>query len=81
MNVTAVDYAYDYAEKNFDVNSLKCKLEKMPVNEERIFLREIKAVAMGKVLGGCRVQTYYPITPASDESEYIDHMNYLKQER
>ena len=26
------------------------------------------AVAMGKVAGGLRVQTYYPITPAADES-------------
>jgi 2-oxoglutarate ferredoxin oxidoreductase subunit alpha len=78
MNVTAVDYAYDYAEKNFDVNRLKCKLEKMPVNEERIFLTGNQAVAMGKVLGGCRVQTYYPITPASDESEYIESHQLLK---
>jgi 2-oxoglutarate ferredoxin oxidoreductase subunit alpha len=33
---------------------------------------------MGKVLGGCRVQTYYPITPASDESEYIESHELLK---
>ena len=78
MNVTAVDYAFDYAEKNFDTNSLKCKLEKMTVNEERIFLTGNQAVAMGKVLGGCRVQTYYPITPASDESEYIESHQLLK---
>ena len=29
MNVTAVDYAYDYAEKNFNVNNFKYKLEKI----------------------------------------------------
>jgi len=33
---------------------------------------------MGKVLGGCRVQTYYPITPASDESEYLEAHEILK---
>jgi 2-oxoglutarate ferredoxin oxidoreductase subunit alpha len=33
---------------------------------------------MGKILGGCRVQTYYPITPASDESEYIEAHELLK---
>ena len=33
---------------------------------------------MGKVLGGCRVQTYYPITPAADESEYIESHEILK---
>ncbi|HSV49495.1 MAG TPA: hypothetical protein VLH35_04190, partial [Candidatus Acidoferrales bacterium] len=30
------------------------------------------------VLGGCRVQTYYPITPAADESEYIEAHEILK---
>jgi 2-oxoglutarate ferredoxin oxidoreductase subunit alpha len=29
-------------------------------------------VAMAKELAGCRLQTYYPITPASDESEYLE---------
>ena len=37
-----------------------------------------QAVAMGKVLGGCRVQTYYPITPAADESEYLEAHEVLK---
>ncbi len=78
MNVTAVDHAYDYAEKTFDVNTFKHKLEKQPINEERIFLTGNQAVAMGKVLGGCRVQTYYPITPAADESEYLEAHEILK---
>ena len=78
MNVTAVDYAYDYAEKTFNVNNFKYKLEKLEVNEPRIFLTGNQAVAMGKVLGGCRVQTYYPITPAADESEYLESHEILK---
>jgi 2-oxoglutarate ferredoxin oxidoreductase subunit alpha len=78
MNVVAVDTAYDYAEKNFNVNNFKHKLEKMGINEPRIFLTGNQAVAMGKVLGGCRVQTYYPITPAADESEYLESHEILK---
>jgi 2-oxoglutarate ferredoxin oxidoreductase subunit alpha len=78
MNVVAVDTAYDYAEKNFNVNSFKHKLEKMEIKEPRIFLTGNQAVAMGKVLGGCRVQTYYPITPAADESEYLEAHEILK---
>ncbi len=78
MNVTAVDYAYDYAEKTFNVNDFKYKLEKLEINEPRIFLTGNQAVAMGKVLGGCRVQTYYPITPAADESEYLESHEILK---
>jgi len=78
MNVTAVNYAYDYAEKNLNINNFKYKLEKSDSAEPRIFLTGNQAVAMGKVLGGCRVQTYYPITPAADESEYLESHEILK---
>ncbi len=78
MNVVAVDMAYDYAEHNFNVNNFKHKLEKIEIKEPRIFLTGNQAVAMGKVLGGCRVQTYYPITPAADESEYLEAHEILK---
>ena len=81
MNVVAVDTAYDYTEKNFNVNSFKHKLEKMEIKEPRIFLTGNQAVAMGKVLGGCRVQTYYPITPAADESEYLEAHEILKTKK
>ena len=77
MNVTALGEAYDYAVRTFK-DGLNFKLEKTDVNEERIFLTGNQAVAMGKVLGGCRVQTYYPITPAADESEYLEAHEILK---
>lgn len=81
MNLTAVDAAYDYTEKNFEVNTFKNKLEKQPITESRIFLTGNQAVAMGKALGGCRVQTYYPITPAADESEYLEAHEILKTKK
>ncbi len=77
MNVTALNHAYDYAEENFK-NDFKHRLKKTEVNKERLFLTGNQAVAMGKVLGGCRVQTYYPITPAADESEYLEAHQILK---
>jgi len=77
MNITALGEAYDYAVRTFK-NNLNFKLEKTDVKEERIFLTGNQAVAMGKVLGGCRVQTYYPITPAADESEYLEAHEILK---
>jgi len=77
MNVMALNYAYDYAEEHFK-NDFKHRLEKTEVNEERLFLTGNQAVAMGKILGGCRVQTYYPITPAADESEYLEAHQILK---
>ncbi|HEV2390024.1 MAG TPA: 2-oxoglutarate ferredoxin oxidoreductase subunit alpha, partial [Nitrososphaerales archaeon] len=40
--------------------------------ERRVLIRGTTAVGIGKVAAGCRLQTYYPITPASDESEYLE---------
>jgi 2-oxoglutarate ferredoxin oxidoreductase subunit alpha len=77
MNVMALNYAYDYAEQNFK-DRFKHRLEKTDAIEERLFLTGNQAVAMGKVLGGCRVQTYYPITPAADESEYLEAHQIMK---
>ncbi|MFQ5951757.1 MAG: 2-oxoacid:acceptor oxidoreductase subunit alpha, partial [Candidatus Geothermarchaeales archaeon] len=48
------------------------KLERREAEGERMMLQGIHAVGMAKFLAGCSVQTYYPITPASDESEYIE---------
>jgi 2-oxoglutarate ferredoxin oxidoreductase subunit alpha len=77
MNVTALNQAYDYAEENFK-GDFRHRLKKTEVNEARLFLTGNQAVAMGKVLGGCRVQTYYPITPAADESEYLEAHQIMK---
>jgi len=71
MNLLALEIAYDHAKNNFS-KDFNYRLPEIAVNEKRIFLSGNQAVAIGKVLGGCRVQTYYPITPAADESEYIE---------
>jgi 2-oxoglutarate ferredoxin oxidoreductase subunit alpha len=75
MNVIALDEAYNYAKEK--LGTFSNKLEKLQVHEERIFLQGTQAVALGKALGGCRMQTYYPITPAADESEYLEEHEIL----
>lgn len=77
MNITAVRESHDYAKKTF-ADSFRHRLEKVDSSEDRIFVSGNQAVAMGKVLGGCRIQTYYPITPAADESEYLEAHEILK---
>ncbi len=77
MNALAFNKAYNYALEMFE-NDFKYRLQKTDINERRIFLTGNQAVAMGKVLGGCRIQTYYPITPAADESEYLEAHEILK---
>ncbi len=77
MNIVALKEAYAYAEQTFK-NSFSHELKKIDTAEERIFLSGNQAVAMGKILGGCRIQTYYPITPAADESEYLEAHEILR---
>ncbi len=48
------------------------KLAPQKAHGPRLFLTGNQAVALGKLAGGCRFQTYYPITPASDESEFLE---------
>ena len=48
------------------------RLTTLPQKEPRLFLTGSQAGALGKLYGGLRVQTYYPITPASDESEFLE---------
>lgn len=71
QNVVACGKAYDRARSEFG-ESLGHGLPMLQVNEERILLQATQAIALGKLLGGCRIQTYYPITPAADESEYLE---------
>ncbi|MGC8645272.1 MAG: 2-oxoacid:acceptor oxidoreductase subunit alpha [Thermoplasmata archaeon] len=39
---------------------------------KRMLINATQAVGMGKVEAGLRFQSYYPITPASDESNYLE---------
>ncbi len=61
--------AVDSAVKNI---SPEFKLEAHPLSKRRIQVDGNTAVAMGKIYGGLEFQSYYPITPASDESTYIE---------
>jgi 2-oxoglutarate ferredoxin oxidoreductase subunit alpha len=37
-----------------------------------MMIRGVQSIAIGKLKAGCGFQTYYPITPATDESEYLE---------
>ncbi len=75
MNVEGAAIAYDFTENNFKE---KLPYSIVPIkNSERIYISGNEAVALGKLVGGCRVQTYYPITPASDESEFLEAHEYF----
>jgi len=71
MNAEAVGTAYDFMEQKY-AGSFATKLSPVKVDGVRLFVRGNSMVAMAKELAGCRLQTYYPITPASDESEFLE---------
>src|SRR5437879_809747 len=75
MNAAGARKAYDIAKAL--VPEFPYRLEKLPRAESRLFLTGSQATAIGKLYGGMRFQTYYPITPASDESEFLEENEIL----
>jgi 2-oxoglutarate ferredoxin oxidoreductase subunit alpha len=71
LNVKAARHGYDYVKKTFQDN-FPYKLHPLPSQEKRMLIRAVQAVGIAKFRAGCAVQTYYPITPATDESEYLE---------
>ena len=71
QNVLACKRAYDKTRSEFG-DGFSRKLTRFRIEEERVVLQATQAIALGKLVGGCRFQTYYPITPAADESEYLE---------
>ena len=74
MNTWAARKAYDLGATKELRDQYSYRLRKIPVptGQRRIMITGTTATALGKVVGGCRFQTYYPITPASDESEFLE---------
>ncbi len=74
MNVRGAEIAYNYVRENYAKSPFPYRLKPIPVpaGEKRTFLTGTQAAALGKIIAGCRFQTYYPITPASDESEFLE---------
>jgi len=66
MNNAIVDevYAEFKPSKTFDLEPVTYK--------KRMLINSTHAVGMGKMVAGLKFQSYYPITPASDESNYLE---------
>jgi len=66
MNNAIVDEVYSLFNPKRELNIEPTKPAK------RMLINATQAVGMGKVEAGLRFQSYYPITPASDESNYLE---------
>lgn len=76
INKKAADYSYNYATAKF--NNFPHHLIGIIRQPDTILIQGHQGTALGKMAFGCRFQSYYPITPASDESEYLEFHEILQ---
>ena len=70
LNQQTATYSYRYADTTFDeFGYTLCGTVKKP---DTILVQGYYGTALGKIAAGCRFQPFYPITPASDESNYLE---------
>jgi 2-oxoglutarate ferredoxin oxidoreductase subunit alpha len=72
LNVEAVEQAYAYVAENFDRSNFDIDLHGAELDEKRLIVNGNQAVALGKMAGGLTFQSYYPISPATDESVFLE---------
>ena len=70
INKQAANYAYNFATAKF--GKINCALNSVKKESGTILVQGHQGTALGKMACGCRFQPYYPITPASDESVYLE---------
>ena len=70
INVSAANFAYNYAAAKFEHNNLKFEIK--DIEDNTILVQGYYGTSIGKIIAGCRFQSYYPITPATDESNFLE---------
>ncbi|MEM2786351.1 MAG: 2-oxoacid:ferredoxin oxidoreductase subunit alpha [Candidatus Nitrosotenuis sp.] len=70
LNKNAANYAYNYASAKF--NDFGFSISATTKKPDMILVQGYQGTALGKIACGCRFQPYYPITPASDESVFLE---------
>src|SRR5215204_149319 len=79
INVAAADHAYNHVRSEFDISKFPFKLRCKKPTSEMLLVQGNQSSAMGKIIAGCRFQTYYPITPASDDSEFLESNQIIEE--
>jgi len=71
LNVRAARLAMEYVKK-VSTGSFPYKLQPHRKPEARLMAKGYEVHAIAKLKAGCHFQTYYPISPATDESVYLE---------
>jgi 2-oxoglutarate ferredoxin oxidoreductase subunit alpha len=73
MNVHCARLAHDFVRENYG-GKLAFSVPAAPKDTgKQMMIKGTQAVAIAKLQAGCGVQTYYPISPATDESVYLEN--------
>lgn len=78
LNVKAAKHIYEYAKAKFERDGFNYRLATKAPEPGIIAVQGSQSSALGKMVAGCRFQTYYPITPASDDSEFLESNEVLE---
>ncbi len=70
LNKNAASYSYNFAAAKFP--GFPTSLPGTKRRPGTILVQGYEGTSIGKIVSGCRFQSYYPITPASDESVYLE---------
>lgn len=71
-NLAAAEKTYKYFESNYSNIEKRFALKRFEKKDKRILLDGNTAIALGKIVAGVSFQSYYPITPATDESVFLE---------
>lgn len=72
LNLEAAELTYEFVRNEFDIDRFNFRLGAQEVAEQRLLVNGNQTTAMGKLAAGMTFQTYYPISPATDESVYLE---------
>jgi len=76
INKQAANYSYNYAASKF--TNFSFTLPGIQKQSDTILVQGHQGTSLGKMVSGCRFQSYYPITPASDESVFLESNEILE---
>ena len=76
INQQTANYSYNYATAKFE--NFDHVLSGIEKESGTILIQGFHGTALGKMASGCRFQPYYPITPASDESVFLESNEILE---
>ncbi|MEB3207148.1 MAG: 2-oxoacid:acceptor oxidoreductase subunit alpha [Vampirovibrionales bacterium] len=76
MNMSAAQKAFEAMKAAGNIESFEYRLEPVtnkPAKGSRLVMNGAAACGFGKIMAGCRMQTYYSITPAVDECIFLEN--------